>query len=157
MLYVCVDVCLFIRRELRALYIFQCLGEVISVLHLNESSALLFHPLISASVCLCITHTLKKNESRHSVFITISQWPVGCVWVNHSFLAKTIYRTSMSVAVGSISLSFSSFFHSFLLSFLSLKFVFLPSTLISVSRPCPYVPDVCFLMYQMCVCYIYIA
>lgn len=107
MLYICVDVCLFIHRELRALYIFQCLGEVSSVLHLNESSALLFHPLISASVCLCITHSLKKNESRHSVFITISQWPVGCVWVNQSFLAKTIYRTSMSVAVGSISLSFS--------------------------------------------------
>ncbi len=94
-------------------------------------------------------HTLLKNESRHSVFITISQWPVGCVWVNQSFLAKTIYRTSMSVAVGSISLFFS-FLSFFPILFSSLflsssQSVFLPSSLISVSMSCPHVQGVCLL------------
>ncbi len=78
-------------------------------------------------------HTLLKNESRHSVFITISQWPVGCVWVNQSFLAKTIYRTSMSVAVGSISLFFSFLSLSspilFSLSFLLVFTICIPSLL----------------------------
>lgn len=99
-------------------------------------------------------HTLLKNESRHSVFITISQWPVGCVWVNQSFLAKTIYRTSMSVAVGSISLFFS------FLSLSSPILFFLFSSCLHNLYSFPPLLSLfpCHvLMYRVCVCYICVA
>jgi len=87
-LYVFVDVCLFIRRELRALYIFQCLGEVISVLHLNESSALLFHLLISLhahSFCCSCSHTPAPDHHPHYHYSYTHFTPAHClVSITHS-------------------------------------------------------------------------
>lgn len=153
MLYICVDVCLFIRRELRALYIFQCLGEVSSVLHLNESSALLFHPLISASVCLCITHSLKKmNHVTPCLSPFLSGQQVAFELISHFQLRLFIGQVcqqlwALSPALLAFSLSPQSFFFS--LSFLSSQSVFLPSFFSLYPGPV--------LMYQMCICYIYIA
>lgn len=152
MLYACVDVCLFIGswEPLIFFSVWVKWAQFYIWMNLQRSSSTpSYLPAFVSAL-----HTLLKNESRHSVFITISQWPVGCVWVNQSFLAKTIYRTSMSVAVGSISLFFSflSLSSPILFPFFSCRLHNLYSfpPLLSLF-PC------LVLMYRVCVCYICIA